>query len=95
MSLCLAVCAVLTHFPPAYKVFFSSQGKQGLLGLASKQQLENLFGTSRDVDVAEQLLARGVSRAGEGFSSDRIVGNLARGDMRMDNKGSGAKLSGA
>ena len=29
------------------------------MGRASKQQLDNIFGTSKDVDVVQQILERG------------------------------------
>ena len=79
----------------AFKIFHSAQGKQGHLGEASKQQLENLFGTSKDVDAALQLLEKGTAQASEGFGDEGATMNIARGDFRMDNKGSGARLSGA
>jgi ribosome maturation protein Sdo1 len=55
----------LTSPPPAYDVFFSSQGNQGTLGKASKQQLENTFGTSRDDDIAVFMLKNGVMQHAE------------------------------
>lgn len=79
----------------AFKVFFSSQGNQGHLGEASKQQLENTFGTSKDIDVAEQMLKLGKVVASDSFSDDHLLKNLAKGGYAMDFKGSGAQLSGA
>lgn len=35
------------------------QGAQGTLDSASKQELENEFGTSKDEDVIEKILAKG------------------------------------
>lgn len=35
------------------------QGAQGTLDSASKQELENEFGTAKDEDVIEQILAKG------------------------------------
>jgi Shwachman-Bodian-Diamond syndrome (SBDS) protein len=43
----------------AFDVFHSVQGNQGKLGKASKQQLENTFGTSRDDDVVKFMLEKG------------------------------------
>lgn len=40
-------------------MFHSGQGAQGKLGTASKQTLENVFDTSKDVDVAEKILTHG------------------------------------
>lgn len=79
----------------AFEVFHSSQGSQGILGKASKQQLENTFGTSKDIDVAEQLLKQGSLKSGDDFSDDHLLKNLAKGDYSMDLKGSGGSLSGA
>lgn len=79
----------------AFEVFISSQGSQGILGQASKQQLENTFGTSKDIDVAEQLLKQGSLKSGDDFSDDHILKNIAKGGYSMDLKGSGGSLSGA
>lgn len=43
----------------AFAIYHSSQGNQGKLGQASKQQLENVFGSSRDDEAAQQMLERG------------------------------------
>ena len=81
----------LSFIPIAFKIFHSTQGKQGYLGEASKQQLENLFGTSKDIDAAQELLQKGIAQASDGFADDGATKNLLRGDF---NKGSGARLSG-
>lgn len=43
----------------SFEVFVTLQGSQGVMGRASKMQLENVFGTSKDVDVVLQILERG------------------------------------
>ncbi|KAL5487623.1 hypothetical protein ACEPAI_5731 [Sanghuangporus weigelae] len=85
----------LTEVVDSFKVFHSSTGHTGHLGEASKQQLENAFGTSKDIDVATKLLKEGSAQAGESFGDDRIVRNLAAGDIRLDNRGSGARTTGS
>lgn len=87
--------ALANPYNPAFKVFVSSQGKQGHLGEASKQQLENTFGTSKDIDVTEKILKGGVAQAGEAMRDDYLSKNSAHGGHMMDTRGSGARLSGA
>ena len=43
----------------ATDVFFSNQGSQGILGKPSKQQLENTFGTTNEMEIIGQILAKG------------------------------------
>lgn len=78
----------------AFDVFVSTQGKQGKLGRASKQQLETIFGTSNEDEVAKELLTKGTLQAGEGYHDDRNIKNLAHGGYQMDLKGSGAHTTG-
>lgn len=52
----------------AFDVFHSVQGNQGKLGKASKQQLENTFGTSRDDDVVKFMLENGDVQGNIGIS---------------------------
>ncbi|KAI5116356.1 hypothetical protein M0805_003807 [Coniferiporia weirii] len=79
----------------SFKVFVSSTGKQGYLGEASNLQLETIFGSKNDFDVAEILLRGGTSQAGDRLDDDRLVKNLSHGDYRMDVRGSGAQTTGA
>ena len=74
------------HFA-AFEVFWSNQGAQGLLGRPSKQQLENTFGTSKDVDVVEQILQKGKEETGKAIRSGLGATNLAKGSFGMDTKG--------
>ena len=78
----------------AFDVFVSTQGKQGHLGRASNQQLETVFGSSKDYDVAEKLLKEGSMQSSESLQDDKILKNLAHGGYQMDTRGSGAHLSG-
>ncbi|EJD01598.1 DUF1960-domain-containing protein [Fomitiporia mediterranea MF3/22] len=84
----------LTDVVDSFKVFHSPTGNQGHLGEASKQQLENAFGSSKDIDVAEKLLKDGTLQAGDRFDDDHLVKNLSHGDFRMDTRGSGARMTG-
>ncbi|KAH0839813.1 DUF1960-domain-containing protein [Lanmaoa asiatica] len=73
----------------AFEIFHSTQGSQGYLRRPSKQQLENMFGTSKDVDVVKVLLERGKEQSGEGFHSGTFSVNATRGSAVWDNKGRG------
>jgi len=85
----------LAEVVESFQIFFSNQGHQGHLGQASRQQLDTVFGTHKDIDVAEQLLEKGEAKTGEGFGSDGASKNDSHGSRTFDNRGSGAKLSGA
>jgi len=71
----------------SFSVFFSNQGNQGVLGQASKQQLENTFGTSKDVDVITYMLKNGKEQTSEALSTGSGSSNLARGSFAVDTKG--------
>jgi len=73
----------------AFDVFHSSQGSQGYLGRPSKQQLDNAFGISKDVDVVKVLLERGKEQSGEGPHSGGFSLNTTRGSAVLDSKGKG------
>eukprot|EP00388_Colpodella_angusta_P025189 GDKK01001773.1.p1 GENE.GDKK01001773.1~~GDKK01001773.1.p1 ORF type:complete len:126 (+),score=29.51 GDKK01001773.1:77-454(+) len=85
----------LTEVVDSFKVFHSVTGHQGHLGEASKQQLETTFGSSKDFDVAEKLLKDGTAQNADRLDDDHLVKNLSHGDFRMDNRGSGARTTGA
>ncbi|EGO02013.1 hypothetical protein SERLA73DRAFT_132746 [Serpula lacrymans var. lacrymans S7.3] len=70
----------------SFEIFHSGQGSQGLLGRPSKQQLETVFGTSKDVDVMTIVLQKGREQAGEGFSGGTF--SSAKGSM-LDTRGKG------
>lgn len=71
-------------------VFFSNQGAQGILGKPSKQQLENVFGTSNSMEVIAQILQKGKSQQGEGIRSGNFgATNSTFGSMVVDTKGKG------
>lgn len=75
----------------AFEIFHSSQGSQGYLGRPSKQQLENTFGTCKDVDVVQLLLQKGKEQSGEGFHSGGSFSmNATRGSATLDSKGKGS-----
>ncbi|KAG2156313.1 DUF1960-domain-containing protein [Suillus clintonianus] len=71
-----------------FKMFYSNQGAQGILGAPSKQQLDTIFGTTKDVDCMTQILEKGKDQAGNGISAGGMTAtNAARGSF--DNKGKG------
>ncbi|CAE6394936.1 unnamed protein product [Rhizoctonia solani] len=63
----------------SFDVFHSSTGHTGQWGKASKQQLEGVFGTSRDDDVVKQILDKGISKTGSGFASKTGDTNMSQG----------------
>lgn len=87
MSVFSAVCVLaLTICSAAFKVFHTGTGTQGILGTPSKQQLETVFGTSKDVDVVEKILKEGRSQTGDGVSGSGST-NWARGSAIVDTRG--------
>ena len=50
----------------SFDVFHSATGSQGVLGKASNQQLDNAFGTHKDVDVILQIFEKGQRIGGDG-----------------------------
>ncbi|KAG0709892.1 DUF1960-domain-containing protein [Suillus ampliporus] len=73
----------------AFKVLFSNQGAQGILGAPSKQQLDTTFGTTNNIDVVTQILEKGKEQSGNGFSSGGGTANVTRGSFAIDSKGKG------
>jgi hypothetical protein len=61
---------------PAFKVFSSSQGAQGILGLASKQQLDTVFGTHNDIDVVTKILKEGREQGADGIRKGGLPTSL-------------------
>lgn len=76
-------------FFPAFKILHSGQGNQGILGTASNQQLDTVFGTHKDVDVVTIILEKGKVQAGDGVSSSFGGTNVARGSVAIDSRGKG------
>lgn len=73
-------------------MFFSNQGSQGILGQASKQQLENVFGTTRDDDVVRQVLQKGAVQSGEGIKTSNFGStNVTMGSLAVDSRGKGTR----
>ncbi|KAG2349161.1 DUF1960-domain-containing protein [Suillus weaverae] len=73
----------------SFKVFHSNQGSQGILGTPSQQQLDTIFGTTKDVDVMTQILEKGKDQPGNGFTSGTTATNVARGGFTIDSRGKG------
>ncbi|KAJ7780935.1 ribosome maturation protein [Mycena metata] len=64
----------------SFDVFVSTQGAQGHLGKASNQQLDTVFGTTKDVDVVTKILKEGREQTTDGVSSSTFTGsNVSRG----------------
>ena len=80
---------MLNHLISAFTIFHSGQGTQGILRQPSNQQLDTIFGTHKDVDVATFILKNGK----EQHSSDAIgssgTANISRGSAVVDSRGKG------
>ncbi|KAI0700588.1 DUF1960-domain-containing protein [Cytidiella melzeri] len=82
----------LVEVVDSFDVFFSNQGAQGILGKASNQQLENEFGSHKDIDVVEQILKKGVLQSGEGIRSGNSgTLNASLGSQSIDTRGKGPR----
>ncbi|KAJ7640629.1 ribosome maturation protein [Mycena rosella] len=65
----------------SFQVFFSGQGAQGLLNKPSKQQLDTVFGTNKDVDVVTIMLEKGREQGSDGVAASTFTGsNVSRGN---------------
>ncbi|KIY74006.1 DUF1960-domain-containing protein [Cylindrobasidium torrendii FP15055 ss-10] len=72
----------------SFQVLYSATGAQGILGTASKQQLDTTFGTTKDVEVVEKILKDGKHQSTEGVKSGGFgTTNVARGSGGLDTKG--------
>ncbi|GAA5866210.1 hypothetical protein JCM3774_004118 [Rhodotorula dairenensis] len=49
----------------SFDVFHTGQGSQGVLGRPSKQDLENVFGTTNEDDIIQQVLTKGTIKTSE------------------------------
>jgi hypothetical protein len=76
----------ISNEPSAFKVLFSNQGSQGILGQPSNQQLETVFGSKKDVDCVEQILKLGTLKSGDGITGTGTF-NETKGSAVIDNKG--------
>jgi len=82
----------------SFDVFHSGQGSQGKFGRPSKQQLDTIFGSSKEDDVVLTVLEKGELKgelkAGEGFGKELSGLNTSRGGNSIDTRGSGGSLRG-
>ncbi|GBE79897.1 SDO1-like protein [Sparassis crispa] len=77
----------LTDVVDSFQVFFSNQGSQGILGQASRQQLEHVFDTSKDLDVVQLILQKGKPEAADAISSGGSAMNVGIGSFTVDTRG--------
>ncbi|CCL98578.1 uncharacterized protein FIBRA_00579 [Fibroporia radiculosa] len=77
----------LSEVVDSFQIFFSNQGAQGILGAPSRQQLDNEFGSHKDVDVVEQILKKGAEQSGKGYTAGTGVANFAKGSFTVDTHG--------
>jgi len=79
----------LVQVVDSFEIFFSNQGSQGILGRPSKQQLENVFQTSKDVDIVQFILENGVLQSSDKLSQSGTSGatNISRTSASIDTRG--------
>ncbi|TIB81127.1 DUF1960-domain-containing protein [Wallemia mellicola] len=83
----------LVEVVDSFDIFYTEQGSQGKIGRASKQQLENVFGTSTDDVVVAKILEAGADQPVE-LSGGSAIKNTTQG-RGVDLRGSGSSTSGA
>jgi protein AFG1 len=79
----------LVEVVDSFTVLHSGQGSQGLLGQASKQQQEAVFGTSKDDEVVKFMLEKGTLQPGDALTRKWTGTNNARGGYTIDTRGQG------
>ncbi|KAF8812205.1 DUF1960-domain-containing protein [Phlegmacium glaucopus] len=72
----------------SFTVFHSGQGSQGILRQPSKQQLDTVFGTHKDVDVVTFILNNGKEQHGDAIGSSGTL-NISRGSATVDSRSKG------
>ncbi|KAF9651076.1 DUF1960-domain-containing protein [Thelephora ganbajun] len=78
----------LANVVDSFKIFFSNQGGQGILGKPSKQQLETVFGTSVDVDVIKLMIQKGKEQSGDTIQGNSFGStNVTRGSATEHRSG--------
>jgi len=70
-------------------VLHSGQGKQGIQGTPSNQQLDTIFKTHNMDRVMEIILEKGTVQAASGIGKNTPITNAARGSGVLDNRGQG------
>ncbi|KIJ37396.1 hypothetical protein M422DRAFT_33732, partial [Sphaerobolus stellatus SS14] len=75
----------LARIVDSFDVLHSDQGNQGLLGKASNQQLENVFGTKKDDEVIKFMLEKGTLQNYDGIPTRQT--DKLRFGQQLDTKG--------
>ncbi|QRV87877.1 shwachman-bodian-diamond syndrome protein [Ceratobasidium sp. AG-Ba] len=71
----------------SFSVFYCEQGHTGKFGKASKQQLENSYGTSKDDEVVKKILETGIAQTSSSFTSKFGDTNMSRGSGDISARG--------
>jgi len=71
----------------SFQIFHTTQGSQGILQQPSHQQLDNDFGTHKDIDVVQFMLKNAKEQAGEIREFKSATGNATRGSSIVDTRG--------
>lgn len=69
----------LVEIVDSFDVFHTGQGAQGLLIRPSKQELENIFGSSKDDEVVTTVLEKGRLEVSDGHPLKFASKNDSRG----------------
>ncbi|KAF8313254.1 hypothetical protein DL93DRAFT_2137855 [Clavulina sp. PMI_390] len=78
LTLCNLRSVALSLVVDSFEIFVSEQGNQGLLGRASKQQLETVFGKISEDEMIETIIQNGIPKPGESISKGFGGGNDSR-----------------
>lgn len=70
----------LAHFVGNFEVYYTTQGSQGKLDAASKQQLENSFSTKDKEEVLKKILREGTDKSTKNVGKD---GSSTKWVMRL------------
>ncbi|EIN10510.1 DUF1960-domain-containing protein [Punctularia strigosozonata HHB-11173 SS5] len=80
----------LVEVVDSFHIFFTNQGSQGKLGQASHQQLEDTFGSSKDVDAVKALLEKGTLQAVRDFACTPVIAMLKQSQASAIEGGRGS-----
>jgi len=78
----------------SFDIFHTGQGTQGILGRISKQQLDTIFGTSKEDEAVKIILEKGTMQAGDPIPKGAASMNSSKGGWTIDTRGSGGGLRG-
>jgi len=69
----------LTRVVDSFAIFYTEQGNQGHLGKASKQQLDTVFGTTKEDEAVKKLIELGTAKPGDAIPKGYSGQNDSKG----------------